>query len=257
MTHIDLNCDMGESFGAYTIGDDEAMLAIVSSANVACGFHGGDPMVIHRTIEKAASNKVQVGAHPGFNDLFGFGRRAIRGERPADIEKQLIYQIGAVRALGEAIGWPIRHVKTHGAMGNMAAEESDLANTVARAIRAVDRDLIFVVMPGMETEKAAERHGLRPAREIYADRAYGENGNLAPRSLEGAVIHDPQIVAERILHMVEDQAVTTMGGKRIPVRIDTVCVHGDTPGAVRIAGVLKERLQAAGIGLRPMAELVT
>ncbi len=166
---VDLNCDMGEGFGVYRLGDDAEMLTVATSANIACGFHAGDPLVMHETLSRAAANGVQAGAHPSFLDLWGFGRRPIHGERPADIEKAVLYQVGALLALAQDAGCPVRHVKTHGAMGNMANEDADLALAVARAIRTLDRDLIFVVMPGLETERAGEKLGLPIAREIYAE----------------------------------------------------------------------------------------
>lgn len=253
---IDLNCDMGEGYGAWTMGDDSAMLDIVSSANVACGFHAGDPDIMYNTAALALEKSVAVGAHPSFYDLHGFGRRQIRGDSPAQIERQLIYQIGAFKALSEAAGLPLQHVKTHGALGNMANEEPELALAVARAIKAVDPDLIFVVMPGLETERAAEQLGLRMAREIYADRAYAANGNLVSRKLPGAVIHDSEIAAARVLRMIEEQAITTVDGGRMPVRIDTVCVHGDTPGATTMARQLRTMLQEAGVGIASMATVI-
>jgi len=256
MPIVDLNCDMGEGFGVYSIGNDAEMLEIVTSANIACGFHGGDPIIIHQTLTLAAANNVQAGAHPSLFDLWGFGRRPILGERPADIEKQVIYQIGALQALAHSIGTRLRHVKTHGSLGNMAAEDADLAEAVARAVRAVDPQLIFVALPGMETERAAERLRLRVAREIYADRAYADNGNLASRKLEGAVIHDPDLAASRVVQMIEDQAITTLSGRRIPVKIDSVCVHGDTPGAVAMARKVRAALVAQGCEIRPMAHIV-
>lgn len=256
MAAIDLNCDMGEGFGAYAIGDDAAMLRIVTSANIACGFHAGDPGVIDTTLRLAKDNGVAPGAHPGFLDLYGFGRRAIRGESPAEIERQVIYQIGAVQSLAHVAGHPIRHVKAHGALANIAAEEADLAMAVARAVKAVDPSLILVVMPGLETEKAAERLGLPMAREIYADRAYAETGNLLPRKQPGAVIHDAGEAARRVVQMVEEGAVVTASGKRIWGRIDTVCVHGDTPGAVEMARRVRDRLTETGHRLAPMAEVI-
>lgn len=252
MTTIDLNSDLGESFGAYTMGDDEAMLKVVTSANIACGFHAGDPLVMAATLAAAAENGVHVGAHPSFLDLWGFGRRPILGERPADIEKHLIYQIGALQALAHVNGQRLSHVKTHGSLGNMCNEDADLAAAVGRAIKAVDRDLIFVVMPGLETERAGKALGLRMAREIYADREYADNGNLVSRKLEGAVIRDADLAAERVLRMVEADEIVTVTGKRIPVEIDTVCVHGDTPGAVGMARRVRERLAAAGVSIKPM-----
>jgi Uncharacterized proteins, homologs of lactam utilization protein B len=253
---IDLNSDMGEGFGVYSLGDDPAMLEIVTSANVACGFHAGDPLVMHKTFSEARARSVAVGAHPSFLDLWGFGRRPIMGERPADVEKHLIYQIGAAKALAEAAGTRLAHVKTHGSLGNLAAEDDDLADAVARAIRTIDRDLIFVVMPGLATERAGERAGLPMAREIYADRAYAANGNLLSRKLPGAVIHDAEEAAARVLRMVEEQAVTAVDGTRFAVRIDTICVHGDTPGSVAMARRARETLVAAGVELAPMADVL-
>jgi len=257
MTSIDLNCDMGEGFGVYSVGSDAEMLSIVTSANIACGFHAGDPIVMHDTLMHARTNNVQVGAHPSFFDLWGFGRRPILGEKPEDIEKQIIYQIGALQALAQSVGVRVRHVKTHGSLGNMAAESRELAEAVARAIYRVDRDLIFVVMPGMETERAGDRAGLRLAREIYADRAYADNGNLVSRKHEGAVLHDADAAAERVLRMVQEQAITTVSGRRIPATIDSICVHGDTPGAVSMARTIRTRLEGEGLAIRSMAEVIS
>ncbi|MEQ7918399.1 5-oxoprolinase subunit PxpA [Xanthomonas sp. WHRI 1810A] len=253
---IDLNCDMGEGFGAWQMGDDSTMLDIVSSANIACGFHAGDPDIMFDTAALAREKGVAVGAHPSFLDLHGFGRRQIRGDSPAQIERQIIYQIGAFQALAQAAGHTLQHVKTHGALGNMANDEPELAMAVARAIKAVNPDLIFVVMPGLETERAGEQLGLRMAREIYADRAYAANGNLVSRKLPGAVIHDSDIAAARVLRMIEDQAITTVDGTRMPVRIDTVCVHGDTPGATTMARQLRALLQSNGVQIAPMAKVI-
>jgi UPF0271 protein len=254
MKTIDLNCDMGEGFGVYSLGDDEAMLDIVTSANIACGFHAGDPLVMATTLEAAKARGVGVGAHPSFFDLWGFGRRPILGQSPAEVEKQIIYQIGALQALAHAQGLKLGHIKTHGSLGNMANEDIDLARAVARAIKAVDPSFIFVVMPGLPTERAGEEAGLKLAREIYADRAYADNGNLASRKLPGAVLHDADEAAERVLRIVESGEVTSITGKRIPVRADSVCVHGDTAGAVAMARTVRARLTEAGYAVRPMAE---
>jgi UPF0271 protein len=254
MKTIDLNCDMGEGFGVYSLGDDEAMLDIVTSANIACGFHAGDPLVMAKTLEAAKARGVGVGAHPSFFDLWGFGRRPILGQSPAEVEKQIIYQIGALQALAHAQGLKLGHIKTHGSLGNMANEDIDLARAVARAIKAVDPDFIFVVMPGLPTERAGEEAGLRLAREIYADRAYADNGNLASRKLPGAVLHDAHEAAERVLRIVESGEVTSITGKRIAVRADSVCVHGDTAGAVAMARKVRMRLTEAGYAVRPMAQ---
>ena len=256
MALIDINCDMGEGFGVYSLGDDAEMLKIVTSANIACGFHAGDPLVMHRTLKEAKANGVGAGAHPGFLDLWGFGRRPIQGERPADIEKIVLYQVGALMALATDAGHTISHVKTHGALGNMAAEDRNLAEAVARAIRTLDKNLIFVVMPGQETERAGEKFGLPLVREIYADRAYADNGNLVSRRLEGAVINDVEVAAERVIRMIENREITCLSGKRLPTRIDSVCVHGDTPGAAAMGRRLRARLTSAGIQLAPMADVI-
>ncbi|WP_251976234.1 LamB/YcsF family protein [Salinicola avicenniae] len=253
---VDLNCDMGESFAAWKMGDDRAMLDIVTTANIACGFHAGDPMVMHETLTLARERGVQVGAHPSFMDLVGFGRRRLEGEDPQDLEKQLIYQIGAMVAMARAVGHPIRHVKTHGSLGNMAAEDREMALAVSRAIQAVDGKLIHLCMPGMETSLTAQELGLKVGNEVFADRAYADNGNLLSRKLPGAVIHDPDAAADRVLRMLEEQAVTTVSGKQIPLAIDSICVHGDTPGAVAMAETLRRRLESAGVAIRPMADLV-
>ena len=253
---IDLNCDMGESFGAYTIGDDAQMLTIVTSANIACGFHAGDPRVIHKTLKMADNNGVQPGAHPGFFDLYGFGRREIRGDSYEEIEWQIIYQLGALQGLAKSVGCRVRHVKTHGSLGNMAAEDPELAMAVARAIRTVDPELIFVVMPGLETERAGQLLGLPLAREIYADRAYAESGNLLSRKIDGAVINDPMAARNRVVEMVREGAIVTASGARLPARIDSICVHGDTSGAVAMAREIRHGLEREGLAIRPMSEVI-
>ncbi|HEY0524435.1 MAG TPA: 5-oxoprolinase subunit PxpA [Stellaceae bacterium] len=253
---VDLNCDMGESFGVYTMGNDAEMLKIVSSANIACGFHAGDPLVMHETVSLAKQNGVGVGAHPSFLDLWGFGRRMIQGEKPADIEKTVVYQIGAIMGVAKALGYRVGHVKSHGTLGNLAAVDRETALAIGRAIASIDRDLVWVVMAGTELERAGEELELRLAREIYADRAYDETGNLVSRKLPGAVLHDPDEAARRVLDMVREGAIISGSGKRIPVKIDTVCVHGDNPAAVGMARAVRASLEGAGIAIRPMAEFV-
>jgi UPF0271 protein len=251
MTAVDLNSDMGEGFGPWQMGDDEAMLSIVSSANIACGWHAGDPLIMHRTAEIAKAKGVSIGAHPGFGDLWGFGRRVIRGDSMSDLEKQIAYQIGAMQALAIMAGHKVTHVKTHGALGNMCNDDLDMAMAVGRAIKAVDPSLVYVVMPGLVTEQAAETLGLPMAREVFADRTYDDSGNLTSRKKEGAVIHDAALAAERVLRMVEDQEVVTVTGKKLKVQIDTICVHGDNPAAVAMARMVRQTLEAAGIAIRP------
>lgn len=256
MVRVDLNSDMGESFGAYTIGDDEVMLGIVSSANVACGFHGGDPLVMDRTVRLAKARGVGVGAHPGFYDLWGFGRRPIHGERPDDVEKMMVYQIGALVGIAAAAGHSVTHLKPHGSLNNMACVDEGLALACARAARTGDWDLILVAMPGTEMEKAGEKLGLRVAREVFADRAYTDEGHLVSRKLEGAMIHDPEVAAERVVRMVAEGEVISLDRKKVALRADTVCVHGDNPAAVATAGRIREALAAAGIEVAPMARFV-
>ena len=251
---IDLNCDMGESFGAYTIGDDAAMLDLVTTANIACGFHAGDPVVMRRTIRMAKEKGVSVGAHPSFADLYGFGRRRISGERPEDLETQLIFQIVAMQGMAALEGHPMTHVKTHGSLGNMAATDPDLAALCVRAIHAVDPALIFVTLPYSETYTAAEKAGIRVACEIYADRAYTDNGELMPRSQPGAVIHDPAQSLDQVLEMVVGGHIPTAGGLKLPVQPETLCIHGDTAGAVDIARNLRAALEENHIEIAPFAQ---
>lgn len=248
---IDLNSDMGESYGAWKMGDDPAMLKIVTSANVACGFHGGDWNVMYETASIAKQNGVAVGAHPGFNDRDGFGRRVIRGDSMAEIERMVAYQIGAMQAMAIMAGHKVTHVKPHGSLGNLVNEEDDFAMAVGRAIKAVDPDLIYVIMPGRNTERAAEQLGLPVAREFFADRTYDDNGQLTSRKKPGAAIHDAQASAARVLKTLDEKAITTVTGKKIPVAIDTICVHGDTPTAVAMAGAVRKALEKAGYALKP------
>lgn len=255
MREVDLNSDLGESFGPYRIGDDEAMLGLITSANVACGFHGGDPVVMHRTATRALEGSVDLGAHPGFNDLWGFGRRKIVGDSPADIEKMLIYQIAALQGMARAVGHRVTHVKLHGALATLAFEDRGLSDALVRAMRALDRDLVLVSTPHNETERAARRAGIRVACEVFADRLYADNGLLLPRSEPGAVIHDPAAAAAQALWMVDEQAIRTVGGRKVAMPVHTICVHGDNPHGVAIAAAVRAALEGAGVRLRPISEL--
>jgi UPF0271 protein len=250
---IDLNCDMGEGFGPWPMGDDDAMLDIVSSANIACGFHAGDPSTMFRTAETAKRKGVAVGAHPGFNDLQGFGRRVIRGDSPAEIERMVAYQVGAMQAVAALAGHRMTYVKVHGSLNNMANEEEDLALAIARAVKGVDASLVNVCMPGLLMEKASEKIGVKVAREFFADRTYEDNGTLTSRKKPGSVLHDAEQAAERVLRTLQDRAVVTTSGKRIPIEIDTVCVHGDEPSAVAMARTVRAKLEANGITIAPFA----
>lgn len=254
MPTIDLNCDMGESFGAYKIGDDAAMMDIITTANIACGFHAGDPSVMRDTIVSARENGVAIGAHPSFMDLYGFGRRRIYGERPEDVEAQIIYQIAAIQGMATTLGWPITHVKTHGSLGNIAAEDETLASVCVKAIKAVDPSLVFITLPYSETMLAAEATGLTVACEVYADRRYLENGMLAPRQMEGAVIHDLSASADQVLSMICDNRIPTISGSHLSVNAATVCIHGDTPGAPATARALRDRLFEAGVTIAPFTK---
>jgi UPF0271 protein len=253
---VDLNSDLGESFGPWPMGDDEAMLSLVSSANIACGFHGGDPMVILRACRLARERGVAIGAHPGFLDLQGFGRRQIVGMSAAEIESFIAYQVGAVQALATLAGGRVSHVKVHGAMSNMACEDAVMAGAIAKAIKAVDPKLIFVVLPYSELEKAGAAAGLPMAMELFADRAYEESGLLMSRKKPGSVIHDADAAADNVLAMIRKQAITTASGRELPTRVDTICIHSDTPGAVAMARHIRARLDAAGVTIAPFASWI-
>lgn len=249
MQSIDLNCDCGESFGVYQMGDDEAMLGIVTSANVACGFHGGDPEVMAATFRLAKEKGVAVGAHPGFPDLAGFGRRRIPYST-GEIERIVAYQIGAAQALAAYSGHKITHVKPHGALSNVAMEDRDVARAIAKAVRAVDPDLAFLAVAKSALEQAGLAERLAIVSEIFADRAYTDRGLLMPRGQEGAVLHDADAVAERVLAMVSEGALIAASGQRIPVPIHSICVHGDTPNAVAMAKAVRAKLEGVGIRLK-------
>ena len=250
---VDLNSDLGESFGPWPMGDDDAMLSLVSSANIACGFHGGDPQVILKACQLARTKGVSIGAHPGFMDLQGFGRRPIQGLSAVEIESFVAYQIGAVQALAKMAGGQVTHVKIHGAMSNMACEDDGMADAIARAIKAVDPRLIFVVLPFSALERAGTRAELTMAMELFADRAYEDNGLLMSRKKPGAVLHDTEAVARNVLAMICNQAITTGSGKLLPTRVDTICIHSDTPGAVAMARQVRKALDEAKVTIAPFA----
>ncbi len=248
---IDLNADLGESFGPWVMGDDAAMLDIVTTANVACGFHAGDPSIMRQTAELALARGVAIGAHPGFEDLAGFGRRRILGLSHRELENMIAYQIGALQAVSALAGHRVTHVKTHGALGNMVAEDDDMAMAVGRAIKAAGPDLLFLVMPGMATERAARALGLAHFREIYADRTYDDTFNLTDRRKPGSVIHDTDEAIRHVMSILQDSAITSVNGKRMSVEIDSVCVHGDNPGSVALARALRSGLEAQGVTVTP------
>ncbi len=250
---VDLNCDCGEGFGLYAMGDDAAMLDIVTSASVACGFHAGDPDVMAATFESARQKGVAVGAHPGYPDLKGFGRRPQQFSL-AEIERIIAYQIGAAQALAALVGHRLSYVKVHGALSNLAMAEKSVARAIAHAVRSVDAGLGFLAVAGTELEAAGRAEGLFVAREIYADRAYTDQGLLVPRSAPGAVLEDASEIAERVLAMVVEGAIVAQSGKRISVGVDSICVHGDHKGAVAAAAAVRARLTAAGVALAPFMQ---
>ena len=243
---VDLNADMGESFGAWTLGNDAALLDIVTSANIACGFHAGDPDVMAKTMAMAVEKGVGIGAHPGFPDLRGFGR--YRMYLPLDqLANAVRYQLGAAQAMAKSAGGDVRHLKLHGALANMCAEDLDMALACYRAALGVAPDIIIMVLAGTQQQKAVEALGCAYAAEIFADRAYNDDATLVDRALPGAVIHDAEHAAQRMVEMVQEGAIIAESGLRIKTRIDTICMHGDTPEAVEIARKVRDALSKAGI----------
>jgi UPF0271 protein len=252
LTSIDLNSDLGEGFGPWRMGDDDAMLAIVTSANVACGFHAGDPEIMARIFLCAKEKGVAVGAHVGFPDLWGFGRRAIPFS-PAEIERLVAYQLGAALALAAYSGHGITYAKAHGALANIAESDRDVARAIARAVQAVDPSLVLLAIALSEQKNAAQDAGLRVANEVYADRVYTKNGRLKPRSEIGAVIDNADAAIQRALAMWREGAIICEDGARLKTKIDSICVHGDTPHAVDMARRLREALADAKVAVRPFA----
>jgi UPF0271 protein len=248
---IDLNADVGESFGAYKLGHDEALIPLITSANIACGFHAGDPAVMRATVALAREYRVAVGAHPGFPDLVGFGRREINVS-PREVEDAVVYQIGALAGIAAAEGGRLQHVKAHGALYNMAVRNRSLADAIARATAAVDRSLILLGLPGSELIDAGHRAGLRTASEGFADRAYQRDGTLVPRTQAGAVIDDAETVVARAVMMAKEHAVIAIDGSRVTIEVETICVHGDTPGAAALAARIRHALANADIEVRPL-----
>ncbi len=252
MVSIDLNSDLGESLGAWTMGDDAAMLRLVSSANVACGFHAGDPAGILATLKGAAANGVAVGAHVSYPDLTGFGRRNM-DVASADLVADVIYQIGALKGLAAAAGTQVSYVKPHGALYNTIAHDARQANDVITAMLAVDPSLALVGLAGSPLLALARERGLRVVAEAFADRAYTPQGTLVSRREKGAVLHDPEVVAQRMLRLVEDGLVEAIDGSLTRVEADSICVHGDSPGAVDMAREVRRRLEQAGVTIRSFA----
>ena len=243
---IDINSDTGESFGAYTIGHDAGLFKSITSANVAAGFHAGDPSVLRDTIRLAKQHGVAVGAHPGLPDLAGFGRRELH-VTPKEAEDLVLYQVAAVAGVAAAGGVKLQHVKPHGALFNMAVRDRELSDAIARAVAAFDKGLILFGLPGSEILSAGRAAGLRVAAEVFADRAYEPDGSLASRRKPGAVIHDAGVVVARAVRMVKENAVNAIEGSLVTLEADTICVHGDTPGSDDLAARIRAGLESAGV----------
>jgi UPF0271 protein len=242
---VDLNADIGESSAGQAF-DDERLLRSITSGSIACGFHAGDPSSMRRTVRLAVRSGVAIGAHPGFPDIEGFGRREM-DIPPHEITDLVLYQVGALLAMARAEGVRLQHVKPHGALYNMAARQTDIARAIAVAVASLDEPMTIVGPPGSELLAAADHYGLRPAAEGFADRAYERDGTLSPRSLPGAVLLNPLVTAERAVTMVRDHEVEARDGSRVRLQVDTICIHGDTPGAADIAGAVRLRLAEAGV----------
>jgi UPF0271 protein len=251
---ININADIGESYGKYQLGNDAGLMPLIGSANVACGMHAGDPSIMASTVRLALENGVSIGAHPGFNDIWGFGRRQIRMSQ-RDLEYLVTYQIGALQAIARAQGGRVTHVKPHGALNNMAHEDPGYAEAIGRGIKAADPDLIYVANVGSEMARAAERLGLTLANESYVDRRYGDDGNMLSRERDDAMIREPREAAEQVVRFLEEGAVISITGKRVPASIQTFCVHGDEPTAVPVMKAVRAALKQAGVDVVPLPQL--
>ncbi|MDR3331956.1 MAG: LamB/YcsF family protein [Synergistaceae bacterium] len=250
---IDMNSDLGESFGAWRMGDDALVLSSVSSANVACGYHAGDPAIMRETVKLCLNGGVAIGAHVSYPDLAGFGRRNMACS-PDDVYGYCLYQIGALEVFCHAAGTTLQHVKPHGAMYNQAAKDRNLADAIASAVKDTGGDIILMGLAGSEFEPAAKALGVRFASEAFADRAYLEDGSLMPRSREGAVIHDAAVAASRVVQMATKGTVTAGDGTEIRFKPDTICLHGDTKEAVGMAAAVRRALEEAGVMIKPLRE---
>lgn len=255
MFKVDLNSDLGESFGNYTIGLDTEVIAHISSANVACGYHAGDPLVMDKTILAARDAGVAVGAHPGFPDLMGFGRRNMACSHK-EAKAYVKYQLGAIMAFTKPHGMKLQHCKPHGALYNMAGKDMDLALAIAEAVAEVDTDVILLGLAGSKMLEAGKQLGLRVASEVFADRAYQADGSLVPRKQPGAVIHDTDEAIARTIRMVKEGKVTAITGEEVPLAADSICVHGDNPSAVAFVKNIRARLEAEGVTIAPISEIV-
>jgi 5-oxoprolinase (ATP-hydrolysing) subunit A len=246
MVSIDLNCDMGESFGAWTLGNDAALMDFVSSVNIACGFHAGDASTIRKTIETAINKGIKIGAHPSFQDLQGFGRREMKMSA-SEIFDIVLYQVSALKGVCEAFGGKLRHVKPHGALYNQAAKNGEVARAIAEAVKKIDKNLIFYGLSGSYLISEAEKIGLQTASEVFADRTYQPDGTLTPRSEANALIHDKKQAIAQVLEMIFDQKVTATNGEKVALKAETICIHGDGKNALEFAKTICENLQKHNI----------
>jgi UPF0271 protein len=253
---VDINCDLGESYGAFRVGNDAKIMPCITSANIACGFHAGDPVTISRTMMLAKQSDVAVGCHPALPDIIGFGRREMQLS-DEEARTYVVYQIGALAAFAKIAKTKLQHVKPHGALYNKAAQDLRLAKSIIKAVKDFDEELIVFAPPRSKLAEAAENTGLRVAFEVFADRAYNSDGNLLSRSKKGAIINDPEVVVERAVGMVKDRSVLAVDGKEVDFGdVHTICVHGDTLGAVELASSLKKGLTKAGITVEPAGKFL-
>ncbi|MDN5322512.1 MAG: 5-oxoprolinase (ATP-hydrolyzing) subunit [Clostridia bacterium] len=255
MIKVDLNSDLGESFGVYTLGMDNEVLKVITSANIACGMHAGDPRVMGKTVKIAIENKTALGAHPGYPDLQGFGRRNL-AMSPAEVKDYVIYQIGALQAFASAYGEKLQHVKAHGAMYNMASKDYKLAFAIAEAVKTVNPKLILLALANSEMVRAAKDIGLRVAEEVFADRAYNPDGTLVARGTPGAMIEDKAIAVSRAVRMVTEGKVTAVNGEDIPIKADSICVHGDNPQAIAFVKEIRKALIEMDVTIEPLANFI-
>lgn len=252
---IDLNADMGEGFGPYRMGEDEALMEIVSSANVACGYHAGDPVIMDRTVRLALANGVDLGAHVGFPDLLGFGRRQMQID-PEELAQYVLYQLGALAGIASVAGHRVTHMSFHGALGNMAAADYALAEPLVQAVAAFDRNIIVSVSTNTQIERAAHKFGLKVATTFLADRAYTDEGDLVSRKLPGAVIKEPDAVLQRVKRLLDDGVITSISGKKLPIKVQSILLHGDTPGAVENARAIRREIESGSGRIVPVSRLV-
>lgn len=255
ISRVDLNSDLGESFGSYKLGMDDEVIKHVTSVNIACGWHAGDPLVMDRTVKAAVREGTAIGAHPGFPDLLGFGRRNLAAT-PEEVKAYVKYQLGALMAFAKANGAAIQHVKAHGALYNMAAKDAKLAAAIAEAIHEVDQNIILMGLANSEMINAGKEMGLKTANEVFADRAYNPDGTLVSRSLPGAVIHDADLAISRVVRMVKEGKVQAVNGEDIEIKADSICVHGDNPEAVEFTRKIRARLEQEGVEVTAVSNFI-